>query len=423
MSRIPPTNPLQPTTMQPAAAPVTTAVARPAGAPTAGSAKPAPAPTPVQVAASTGPQAPHASAIHRAFEASLEFFLGPLLPFLRDAEVTEIMVNGPTDVYVERAGQITRTQAVFASEADVQAAARNVAQFVGQPISEERPIMDGRLPDGSRVCVVLGTVAARGTQINIRRFPQASGTPQFLIDRGAITPMAMEFLLLAVRAKCNLMVSGGAGCGKTTLINVLSTAFGAAERILVIEDTRELQIQREHVVQMEARPPDAHGRGQITIRDLFAASLRMRPDRIIIGEVRRGEALDMIQAMTSGHRGALATVHASTPYDACHRLETLAMMADVGIPLHALRRQVASAIDLLVQAERLGSGRRLISSIAEVSLDEATQQYVLHGLFRLEGEGNARQLVWTGGRSRTLDTVAEAGLGGQMQLTLPMSGR
>jgi len=396
-------------------APAAATVAAPATA-TAGA-------TPVQVAAVTGAQPLPPTAIHRAFEASLEFFLGPLLPFLRDSEVTEIMVNGPNDIYVERAGLISRTEARFSSETDVQAVARNVAQFVGQPISEERPIMDGRLPDGSRVCVVLGQVAARGTQINIRRFPLASGTPQFLVDRGAITPMAMEFLLLAVRAKCNVMVSGGAGSGKTTLLNVLSTAFGAAERILVIEDTRELQIQREHVVQMEARPPDAHGRGQITIRDLFAASLRMRPDRIIVGEVRRGEALDMIQAMTSGHRGSLATVHASTPYDACHRLETLAMMADVGIPLHALRRQVASAVDLLVQTERLSSGRRLISCIAEVSLDEQTQQYVLLELFRLEGEGNGRQLVWTGQPSSTLRLVAESGLGGQMQLTQAMNGR
>ena len=347
------------------------------------------------------------SAIHRAFEASLEFFLGPLMPYMRDTEVTEIMVNGPLEVYVERGGRLTRTPARFACEGRRASGRRH--QYctvipVGQAVSPERPLMDGRLPDGSRVCVVLGGIAARGTQINIRRFPLASGTPDFLLQRQALTPMAMEFLLLAVRAKCNIMVSGGAGSGKTTLLNVLSNAFDPDERIIVIEDTRELQIQREHVVQMEARPPDIHGRGQITIRDLFATSLRMRPDRVLIGEVRRGEALDLIQAMTSGHRGALATLHASTPYDACHRLETLAMMADVGIPLYALRRQISSGIDLLVQADRLSSGRRLISSIAELSLDEGAQTYVLNDLFQLRGEEPEQQLEWTGRASKALRT-------------------
>ena len=360
------------------------------------------------------------SGTHQAFEASLQFFLTPLLAALRDPEVTEVMVNGPSDVYVEKAGRLSRVRTGFATEADLQAAANNIAQFVGQVLTHERPIMDGRLPDGSRVCVVLGQIASKGTQINIRRFPRASGTPEFLIDRRAITPMAMEFLMLATRAQCNVMVSGGAGSGKTTLINVLSTAFGPDERILVIEDTRELQIQREHVVQMEARPADAYGRGQVTIRDLFAASLRMRPDRIIIGEVRRGEALDLIQAMTSGHRGALATLHASSPYDACHRLETLAMLADVGIPLYALRRQVASAVDLLVQTDRLSSGRRLISHIAELHMDEKTQGYVLNDIFHLSA-GPDPQLEWTGLRPRMLDVVTRVGIADQMKLTEPMN--
>jgi pilus assembly protein CpaF len=381
---------------------------------------------PVQVATSVPSINPLASTgisksgTHRAFEASLEFFLAPLLPFLSDAEVTEVIVNGPSDVYIEKAGRLHRVSAGFACEADLQAAANNVAQFVGQTLSQERPILDGRLPDGSRVCVVLGPIAAKGTQINIRRFPRASGNPEFLLQRNAITPMAMEFLLLATGAYCNIMVSGGTGSGKTTLINVLSSAFDPDERVLVIEDTRELQIQREHVVQMEARPPDAYGRGQVTIRDLFATSLRMRPDRIIIGEVRRGEALDLIQAMTSGHRGALATVHASSPYDACHRLETLAMMADVGIPLYALRRQVASAIDLLVQTDRLSSGRRLISSIAELGMDDTTQNYILNDIFRLGG-GPEPQLEWTGRQPRVLTAIARAGRGASMDLTAPMA--
>ena len=362
------------------------------------------------------------SGTHRAFEASLEFFLAPLLPYLRDPDVTEIMVNGPAHVYVEKGGRLQRVAAGFPSEADVQAAGNNIAQFVGQTLSPERPLLDGRLPDGSRVCVVLGPIAAKGTQINIRRFPLASGSPEFLLSRGAISPMAMEFLLLAIRAQCNIMVAGGAGSGKTTLINCLASAFRPEERVLVIEDTRELQIPREHVVQMEARPADAYGRGQVTIRDLFATSLRMRPDRIIIGEVRRGEALDLIQAMTSGHRGALATLHASSPYDACHRLETLAMMADVGVPLYALRRQVASAVDLLVQADRLPSGRRVISHIAEVEINEQTQAYVLHDIFRLNGTGADSQMEWTGWRPRLLENFAHADLTGEMNLTRPLIG-
>jgi len=390
------------------------------GKPTAKPAAATPAATPVQginPLASTGISK---TGTHRAFEASLEFFLAPLLPFLRDAEVTEVMVNGTSDVYIEKAGLLQRVNAGFGCEADLRAAANNVAQFVGQTLTDERPILDGRLPDGSRVCVVLGPIAAKGTQINIRRFPRASGNPEFLLQRNAITPMAMEFLLLATGAYCNIMVSGGTGSGKTTLINVLSSAFDPDERVLVIEDTRELQIQRDHVVQMESRPPDAYGRGQVTIRDLFATSLRMRPDRIIIGEVRRGEALDLIQAMTSGHRGALATVHASSPYDACHRLETLAMMADVGIPLYALRRQVASAIDLLVQTDRLSSGRRLISSIAELGMDDSTQNYVLNDIFRLGG-GPEPELEWTGRHPRVLNAIARAGRGTSMKLTASMA--
>jgi len=372
------------------------------------------APSPLGSAAATK------SGLHQAFEASLEFFLAPILPYLRDSEVTEVMVNGPAHVYVEKAGRLQRVPATFPCEADVQAAANNIAQFVGQTLTPERPLLDGRLPDGSRVCVVLGPIAAKGTQINIRRFPKATGTPEFLLNKGAITPTAMEFLLLATRAQCNIMVAGGAGSGKTTLLNVLSTAFGPDERVLVIEDTRELQIGREHVVQMEARQADAYGRGQVTIRGLFATSLRMRPDRIIIGEVRRGEALDLIQAMTSGHRGALATLHASSPYDACHRLETLAMMADVGIPLYALRRQVASAVDLLVQADRLASGRRLITHIAELEIDERTQNYVLHDVFRLAGSGDDMHLEWTGHRPRVVRQLEHAGMAGEMDLTRAM---
>jgi len=373
----------------------------------------------------TSPTSPAAAAPAKggrltAFDASLDFFLAPLRPFLRDPEVTEIMVNGPEHIYIEKEGRLQRTPARFASELDVQAAASNIAQFVGQPLSPDRPIMDGRLPDGSRVCVVLGPIADSGTQISIRRFIRSAVKPEFLLQRNAITPIAMEFLLLAVKAHQNIVISGGAGSGKTTLLNVLTTGFSETERIIVIEETRELQVQREHVVQLEARAADAYGRGQISLRDLFVASLRMRPDRIVVGEVRRGEALDLVQAMTSGHRGALATLHAASAADACRRLETMALMADVGLPLFALRRQVASAIDVLVQTVRLPDGRRMISQIAEVDFEETLQSYVITDIFSVKGHGGSRQLEWTGQPSRLSKDPAMEALAGQADLARPV---
>jgi pilus assembly protein CpaF len=345
------------------------------------------------------------------------------VPLLRDPEVSEVMVNGHDKVYIERAGRIELTAARFPTEADVQAAANNIAQFVGQTLSFERPLLDGRLPDGSRVCIVLGPIAAGGTHINIRRFARNTATPEFLLEKRSLTPMALEFLLLAVKGHRNIVVSGGAGSGKTTCVNVLTTGFGPAERIVVIEDTRELQVQRQHVVQLEARPADAYGRGLITVRDLFITALRMRPDRIVVGEVRRGEALDMIQAMTSGHHGSLTTVHASSAADTCHRLETMALMADMGgggIPLFALRRQVASAIDLIVQTARFPSGRRLVTGISEVDFDEESQNYRMRDIFHLEGSGDDAQLAWTRTRPATLEQLQFEGLVPEMDLTRPM---
>lgn len=374
--------------------------------------------------APTGPASsrvqPLGTGLHAAYEASLEFFLAPVMALLRDPDVSEVMINGAKDVYIERAGKLTKTDVTFYTEADVQAAASNIAQFVGQPLSNERPLLDGRLPDGSRVCIVLSPIAAAGTQITIRRFSRSSVTPDFLLNKQAITPSALEFLQLAVRGYRNILVSGGAGSGKTTVVNVLTNSFSEDERILVIEDTRELQVQKQHVVQLEARPADQYGRGQITVRDLFITALRMRPDRIVVGEVRRGEALDMIQAMTSGHHGSLTTLHASSPADTCRRLETMALMADVSIPLHALRRQIASAVDIIVQTARMASGRRLITEISEVTYDEDRENYRIVDIFTLQGDPGSENLTWTGIRPEALDYMLFEGLAQDMHLIKPM---
>ncbi|MGN6367683.1 MAG: CpaF family protein [Phycisphaerae bacterium] len=357
---------------------------------------------------------------HAAFEASLEFFLAPIIPFMRDPEVNEIMVNGHDKIFIERNGRISLTEATFPTEADVQAAANNIAQFVDQPLSHERPLLDGRLPDGSRVCVVLGQIASNGTHINIRRFARSTATADWLLEKKAVTPMALEFLSLCVKGHRNVLVAGGAGSGKTTTVNVLTQYFDEAERIVVIEDTRELQVLRPHVVQMEARPADAYGRGQITGRDLFNTALRRRPDRIVVGEVRRGEALDMIQAMTSGHHGSITTLHASSAGDTLYRLETMALMADMGIPLFALRRQVASAIDIIVQTARLPTGRRLLTAISECHFDETSENYVIKDIFTLNNNPENLELAWTGQKPQILQQLRFEGLVDQMDLTKPM---
>lgn len=351
------------------------------------------------------------------YQASFKFFLGPLVELMEDESVSEIMVSGPSNVFVERGGRLEKTEVRFKDEQALRAAANNIAQFVGKTISEENPILDGRLEDGSRVCIVLHPLSAHGTSVNIRRFSQDAREPQFLVDVGSMTPESLEFAVLAVKAHTNMVVSGGTGSGKTTLLNILATAIDDSERVLIIEDTRELQLPKPHVVQMEARSADAHGRGKITVRDLFIASLRMRPDRIIVGEVRGGEALDLVQAMTSGHRGSLATLHADTPSQACGRLETMCLLADLGLPLSALRRQVSLAIDLVVQTSRLTTGRRLVTHISEVEMDESAGTYVVNDIFELDTELEVPQLRWTGHRPKLADEIKWKGLADEVRLT------
>ncbi|MEM1444453.1 MAG: ATPase, T2SS/T4P/T4SS family [Planctomycetota bacterium] len=367
----------------------------------------------------------------RSFAASLGFFLKPVAHLLEDPEVSEIMVNGPDRVYVEIGGELLhRPEASFGTHAKLNAAAANIAQFIGQTLDHHNPLVDGRLPDGSRVCLVRAPLASCGTTINIRKFKRSANEPGFLLRNDTITEAALEYLELAVRSKRNVLVSGGTGSGKTTVLNILTSYFDPDERVVVIEDTRELQVAQPHVVQMTARPADAHGKGQITIRDLFVTSLRMRPDRILVGEIRRGEALDLVQAMTSGHAGSLATLHASTPADALRRLEAMALMSGVDLPLFALRGQIAAAIDVVVQTNRTHTGARRITAVSEMSFDETAGpagQYVVTDLFALHqdvgaGSDATPTLRPTGRPSMLLHALHEHGQAHRIQRTAALFG-
>jgi pilus assembly protein CpaF len=316
------------------------------------------------------------------FEETLLHFFEPIRPFLDDPSVNDIMINGPTQIYVERKGLLYLTDARFASREALMAALRNAAQYVGKHVDEEHPILEGRLPDGSRLEAILPPAAPDGPAISIRRFAKETLTVQKLIGFGALTQDAALFLHALVASKMNIVIAGGTGSGKTSMLNALSSFVPTGERVVVIEDSRELQLQREHVVQLEARPADPRGKGAVSIRDLFKATLRLRPDRIVVGEIRSGEALDLIQAMTSGHGGCLTTVHATYPRDTLTRLETMCLMSDVEMPLVALRLQVASGINILVQVSRLVDGSRKMTHISEViGFDIPSGTYIIQDLF------------------------------------------
>lgn len=315
------------------------------------------------------------------FESALRGFLGPVNAFLDDESVTEVLINGPDEIFIERKGRLARTEARFASVDALLSALRVIAQYVGRTFNEKHPILEARLPSGSRVQALLPPVSPSGPSVAIRRFSRDRLTLSKLLAFGALTPDAAETLRILVECKQNIVVAGGTGSGKTSLLNALSAFIPEGERILVIEDARELQLQRDHVVQLEARPPDARGEGAISIRDLFRASLRMRPDRIVLGEIRGGEALDLVQAMTSGHGGCLTTVHATYPRDTMNRLETMALMGGVDLPVSALRPQLASAVDIVVQTARLRDGQRVVTHISEVCGVDAVAGYVLRDLF------------------------------------------
>lgn len=339
------------------------------------------------------------------FESTVQHFLAPILPFLRDNSVSEIMVNNAHEIYVERNGRVIRTEACFEDEDALLAAINNVLQYTGKRMDIEHPLIDSRLPDGSRVHIVLSPLARGGTCMTIRKFAKVMFDAEHLVKVGSWTEMAMQYLKMCVLAEKNILVAGGTSSGKTSLLNVLSGFIPAHQRIVVIEDSSELDLQQDHVICLEARSPDRWGKGEVGIRDLFRSSLRLRPDRIIIGEVRGGEALDMIQAMTSGHAGSLSTLHANMAMDALNRLETMTMMSKVDLPLHALRSQIASAIDMIVQVTRFNDGRRGLTQISEVLPLGDDGKYKLQDMFLYElmpgqaGREGKGGLVWTNKQS------------------------
>ena len=295
------------------------------------------------------------------------FGLGPLEPLLQDPTVNDILVNTHTTVYVERGGVLERTNVVFKDNTHLMHIIDKIVSAVGRRIDESSPMVDARLLDGSRVNIIIPPLAVDGPIISIRRFPSSPLTAEDLVRFRALSPQMLELLKGAVRARLNIVVSGGTGAGKTTLLNVLSGFISETERIVTIEDSAELQIKQEHVVRLECRPPNVEGHGAIRQRELVINALRMRPDRIVLGEVRGEEALDMLQAMNTGHDGSITTIHANTPRDAISRLETMCMMGNVSLPDRAIRQQIASAVHLLIQAHRLSDGSRRITHISEIT--------------------------------------------------------
>jgi pilus assembly protein CpaF len=305
---------------------------------------------------------------------------GPLEPFLSDPEITEIMVNGPSTVFVERFGKIETTDATFEDDAHLRRIIDRIVSPIGRRVDETSPMVDARLPSGHRVNATIPPLSLDGSLLTIRKFSATPYTAQDLITNGTVSANLIAFLRACVESRVNIVISGGTGSGKTTLLNVTSSFIPDNERIVTIEDVAELQLRRKHVLRLEKRPPNIEGKGEITIRQLVVNALRMRPDRIVVGEVRGGEALDMLQAMNTGHDGSMTTLHSNSPRDSLRRIETMVMMAGMDLPSRAIREQVASSIELIIHVERLRDGSRKVMNVTEVQGMEG-ETIVLQDLF------------------------------------------
>ncbi len=308
---------------------------------------------------------------------------GPIQHLLEDDSVSEVMVNGPSDVYIEREGRLIKTNVQFRDNEHVRHVIDRIILPLGRRVDEDKPTVDARLPDGSRVNAVVPPVAIDGPSITIRKFTKEKLDIEQLVEFDSITSQMAEFLKACVVSRLNIIISGGTGSGKTTLLNVLSSYIPGEDRIVTIEDAAELKLQQDHVVRLETKPPSVEGSGAVHVRDLVRNSLRMRPDRIIVGEVRGGEAIDMLQAMNTGHDGSLTTLHANSPRDALSRLETMALMAGMEMPLSVIRQQIASAVDLIVQQSRLRDGSRKVTYITEVAGQEG-ETIVMTDIFKFK---------------------------------------
>ena len=309
----------------------------------------------------------------------LTMFLEPVKPWLDDPGVSEIMINGPENIYIEKGGKVVKVESRFPSEAALQAAANNIAKSVGRVLNEEYPRLDARLSDGSRVHVVIPPLSRCGTVVSIRKFRIDSLSPESLVKWQSISQEMLDYLKTLVQKRMNILICGATSSGKTSILNVLSSYIDPVDRILTIEDSCELQLRQPHLVPFETRRPDKDGKGEVTFRDLLHSALRLRPDRIILGEIRGGEALDLLQAMNTGHAGSMSTIHANNAYDSLLRLETCVMYAGFDLPLHAIRNQVVAALNYIVHTGRLEDGSRKVLGISKVlPLD--------HGEYRLENE-------------------------------------
>jgi pilus assembly protein CpaF len=340
--------------------------------------------------------------------------LGPLQPLLEDDTISEIMVNGPKNVYIERKGRLHRVPVTFENNDHVMRIIDRIVAPLGRRIDESSPYVDARLQDGSRVNAVIPPISLVGPTLTIRKFSKNPITIEQLIQFGSITSEAVQFLKACVEARLNILISGGTGSGKTTLLNVMSGFIPNDERILTIENAAELQLRQEHVVTLESRPPNIEGRGEITIRDLVINALRMRPERIIVGECRGGETLDMLQAMNTGHDGSMTTAHANTPRDALARIETMCLMAGMDLPVRAIREQVSSAVDLICQQQRMRDGTRKVTTVTEVSGMEG-DVITMTDIFVFEQTGmeNGKivgRLRPTGLRPKFMDKIETAGI-------------